>query len=255
MKYKKVIAALTAGMLIGSVQGKTVELDTPNYHIYVNRALDQWGPDKQRPDTGLISLNTGKTYSFKPGTINSVLPSDMPALLKNQTIYYKLYVVNNGNPETLRERMEDKATNDKIASYVLGAGTIALGMFAMGGASGFQATAGTGLAGSMSDIPKHLPPSAIAVSPMELPKTDFTKFTAVDVRYDRYLSGRSGQVIVVYKTPKTEALTKEAFSAAEPLTLSMGETLEEVVQARADDFAARKAIWAECVAAGECKNE
>lgn len=226
----------------------------------------------QKSDDSLakaISVESEK-YGWKPNTSwaeklpnnraqikapSTLSPKEAQQFFAIQEDYWSRGVLSQGDPATFTARLQEKRDGSGIVALATTmAGMIVGGR--LGGVSGintgFQATLGSGFAGSVENMANSISASLAYVQP---PKTDLSSYNSVDIRAIKLNSDRSGQIIIAYKVNKTADLEISALKVALPMALSMDETIDQIELARKADFSARQSLWSSCVAKGECKNE
>ena len=193
----------------------------------------------------------------------TLMPAEANAFIAVQNRVWKESVLQMGNPRDLLTKFENRQS---VTNWTAGLGMLvgAVGGAYAGkaigapiGASG-GATIG-GQIGLSSDQLLAAQKYKDLFSLDQLPIVDLSKYKSVDVRKasihwqekDRF----TGHLIIAYKSEKTTEAEKAALIAGIPVLLGFDQTPEQVKQARQEDFNARAKLWAECVAAGQCKSE
>lgn len=287
------LASLCVVLYLPTTYAAPVEIDTPDAHIVVMRALDSWSGDKsasedsleavadheggfqlERPQ-GLVlgfpllfgGLNDDmvvqgvnaalKPMKFKLAQSKVNFKVDKPIALeperfaefaKHQRDLFKNLVISEGNPATLH----NSVTARKFFSGLLSLGTVAIAGDKYG-TLGQEAILNTGIPG---DVYQFSSSGRAALTPLDLPDFNSTGYKSIDVR--RVIQGnneRVGQVIIAYKTDKTEAAENAALIKAIVSLTGADTTVEAIKQARAEDLSKRQAIWDTCVSEGKCKSE
>ena len=262
-----------------------VEYDTPDAHIVVIRPMDQWNPDEsvaQKLDKNYLRGEYAGQYSITPkeyfslwsdepfanlfrakypnkekggsvyimiGYPAAINPLDTLKFTGGQNAYYVASVLAQGNPITLSNRIN----TSQIWRNVLTVATIGAAG-ALGGGNLAGGVAGSSLASQVGDLALDAKQALINVKPL---KIDYTKYKQIDVRKTSANGnmGPKGQIIIAYKTEKTQAAEDEALAIGLASTLGFDTTKEATMASRAADLADRQAIWDKCVADGKCKNE
>ncbi len=270
-----------------------IEIDTPDAHIVVMRALDSWSGDEgasedsleavadheggfqlERPQ-GLVlgfpllfgGLNddvvvqgvnsalkamkfklTQSKVNFKVDKPIALEPEKFAEFAKYQRTLYQNLVASEGNPATLHNSVRAR----KFFSSVLALGTVAIAGEKYG-TLGKETMLNSGIPG---DVYQFSSSGRAALTPLDTPDFKAASYKSIDVR--RVIQGnneRVGQVIIAYKTDKTEATENDALIKAIVSLTGADTTVEAIKQARAEDLSKRQAIWNACVSEGKCKNE
>lgn len=293
MNIKITIVSICASLLSLSSFAAPVEYDTHDAHIILMRALDSWSGDNSASEDSLeaVAKHEGgfqlerskccvlgfpqlfgklsddlvvqgvssslKTMNFKLSQSKVNFRVEKATLLEAKDNYlfvqkqrelFKYLVISQGNPAT----RSSKVAFNKFLGGVLSIGAIIVGGEKFG-ALGSQTVLNTGVAG---DIYQLSASSRAALSPIELPDFDASKYKSIDVR--RVIQGnndRLGQIIIAYKNEKTVEAENEALVKAIVSLTGADTTVEAIKLARAEDLAKRQAIWDACVAEGKCKND
>jgi hypothetical protein len=157
-------------------------------------------------------------------------------------------VLAQGNPTTLPDRVRGR----KVLGTILAVATTAFAFDKLG-SIGAQAALGSGLTGDVYQVASQY---KSALAPLSLNLTDFGDYKSVDVRnVTTAYSDRVGQIIIGYKVDRTPQIEAEAMALAILSVSGLDTTPDQVAAARADDLAARQAVWDACVAEGKCKND
>lgn len=274
-----------------------IEIDTANAHITVVRPIDLWSGDKSALEKSaaahqekttwytiklndkiwLFSNMAGKDPASNPitQTIASRLkeanfstprsssnsftiepasyinPREIEGVIAVQNESFKRSVIANGNPDNL----ENKTARKKFIGGILALGTIALGTDKYGLNGGVSATLGSGISESVYDSVAQFKSS---MAPVVLPNINSKDFKLFELRaVTTAQPERTGQVLIAYKTEKTEAIQAEAIIVATIALTAAETTTKEIETSRANDLAQRKAIWNACVAEAKpvCKSE
>jgi len=181
----------------------------------------------------------------------SVPPSEMAAVTQAQTEVYKRFVISQGDPIALSDKVRAK----KVVGGLLALGSTLLAMDKFGATLGSSATLGSGLT---DDIYRVASKNSGALAPVNLPAIDFTQYKSVDVRKVVGAADRLGQIIIAYKGDKTPEAEQEALIQAIAVTAGVGTTVAEVEKSRASDLENRVSIWktwCSSNAATQCKIE
>ena len=294
MKIKKLVLAVSTLFISSTAFSAPVEFDTPDAHIIVMRALDSWSGDntaseeslkavKNREGGFVLRLPNGKhamgfpTFGGsvdKGETVQGVVtelnarnfklenlrtnfviekpvaiePTQFSSFADLQRQIFESTVISSGNPTTLHNNVSTK----KFFGALLSLGSIAVAG-AKFGATGSQVVLNSGIAGDAYQITAS---SKAALTPVNLPSFDATMYKTIDAR--RVAQGqneRFGQVIIAYKTEKTDATEKDALIKAIVSLTGADTTPEAVQQSRNEDFTKRQALWDACVAEDKCKKD
>lgn len=180
-----------------------------------------------------------------------IKPENFKAFIQAQQQLFRQMVIQAGDPE----KLEAKVARQSFFSDVLGlVAAVAL-------TSTFGVNAGVGAGSSlmqdMSGLPKLLMATALPLAMPGIDLENLPEYKAVEFKRigPTPKQWANGQILIAYKTERTPELAERMFIQSIPTALGVDTTPEAVDQARKADFESRKAIWAECVAAGDerCK--
>jgi len=276
-----------------------IEIDTPDAHIVVMRALDSWSGDESASEDSLTevakhrggfilasekgprfdTLGYPMLFGFNSesegnpvvhGVIQALKPFDFKLhqdatnfrvenaatfepdkfvkFAKYQRDLFKSLVISEGNPATLHSSVSAR----KFFSGILALGTVAI-VGEKYGALGQETILNSGIPG---DVYQFSSSGRAALTPLDTPDFKSASYKSIDVR--RVIQGnneRVGQVIIAYKTDKTEAVENDALIKAIVSLTGADTTVEAIKQARDEDLSKRQAIWNTCVSEGKCKND
>ena len=277
--------ALGCAMLTGlSATAAPVEYDTPDAHIVVIRPMDQWIPDASLAKSldkdyfkdeymGQYSVSQKEYFtlgsdepfavlfrskypnkefarwrmSIGSGAPVSVSPTEMANFVNVQNSFYAVSVIAQGNPSTLPARIN----TNQIWRNVLTLATIGLAG-AAGGGNFAAAIAGSPIPNEIASVSSDAQKVIVRA---KTSKIDYSKYKNIDARITFANGNIVGQIIIAYKTEKTQAAEDEALAIGLASTLGFDTTKEATMASRAADLADRQAIWDKCVADGKCKNE
>lgn len=237
--------------------GISVDDPTQGKKIHVNGGAQGFGHVSKHPiaqagreallkNGFTLSQDTSIGFDIEyPVALN---PEEWMRFAAAQSENYKQAVIAQGDPITLQSRTKSK----KFFGGLLAVATMAAGVNRLGATAGLNATLGSGIA---NDAYRLSAEAGRALGPIPLPGVDLSMYKSIDVRRITNYLIPTGQLIFAYKGEKTPEAELEAILAAIPVIAGAGTTPEAVEQSRRQDFAARSAIWSECVAAGrpECK--
>jgi hypothetical protein len=294
---KKLLAATFLFSLVSIANAVPIEIDTPDARIIVVRPIDLWSGDKATQDKSIqahqqkttwytLKLNekiwlfsnmAGKDPASNPisqtiairldkagfstprSSANSftiqpasyIEPSEITAVISVQNESFRRTVIANGNPDDL----EAQTSRKKFFGGIVALGTLALAADKYGLNAGVSATLGSGISESAYNSIAQYKPSMVPVIMPNIDPKDFKVFELRPVTTAQ--PERTGQILIGYKTDKTEAVQAEAIIAATLALTGADSTTEEIEKNRAADFSKRKAIWDACVADAkpECKAE
>lgn len=285
LMWASLFAAVTAS-------AHPVEFDVDGAHVIVLRPLDSWSGDEALLNDSLKSVKDKRaTYSYFtdegqylrgcPTVFQSVSnhPITRGAEVALKEIGFKLannddyrvtfersvmltgenykhlvafqselfrnVVLEQGDPATLQSRVSAR----KAVGAVLAVATTALMMDKMGWTTGSQVSMGTNLP---ADIVRLTVNAKGAIAPLPLPAADLSADAQVEIHR---LTGRSatfGQVVIQYSHPKTAEIQQAAMLKAIVVALGADTDADAVEKARAEDYAARLAIWAKCQSESSC---
>lgn len=293
----KNILAISIATVTFAASAAPVEIDTPDAHIIVVRPIDMWSGDrgvleeslhahqekttwyvvKLNDKSWLFSNMAGQDSSTKPvgkaiferltsmgfttprSSRNSftiqpptyVSASEIENVITVQDESFKLSVIANGNPDDL----ESKAKRKKFFGGILALSTVALAADKYGMTVGVSATLGSGIAESVYNSVAQYKSS---MAPVTLPRINPQDFKAFEIRaVTTAQPERTGQILIGYKTEKTDSTQAEAIINATLALTAAQSTTNDIEASRASDLAQRKAIWSTCVAQArpECKSE
>ena len=167
-------------------------------------------------------------------------------------------VLSLGDPSTLEQRVSDRNTS---ANWKMLGGAILGGILggvagnAIGGNTGMMAGALIGSSAGISygalsqtpwnpDAQKLINKNPNLVTFNRIPVVDFSTYQSVDVfPVKNYTGSNCGDIIIAYKGEKTPQAEHEALLIAFPALLSFQNSLEQVIQARQQDYQARLELW------------
>lgn len=291
-KIKTSFLAITLAANFAAV-ASPIELDTDAAHIIVIRPVDVWSGDTSTLQATLESINKHHvSYTLKDGAGHvyrgsplvfqgisdhpvtmgvhdaltamntelvandrydftvmepvAIAPEKFKPMLIGQKALYRAMVIKEGNPATLPGRVARKKIIGNLASVA----TLALAVDKLGVNLGAPLVFGTG---AMDDVYRVVTEMKGAVVPAELPDFDATAYKHIDVRRVFYHPDILGQVIIAYKTEKTDQAETQALTKAIVSLTGADTTPEAVEKARAEDLANRQKIWTECVESGKCE--
>lgn len=283
-------ACLAPGAAFGV---EPVQMDIPGAHLVILRQLDVWSGNTSALEGTLQDVRdkqAGYTVELEPSGEETAAgrywigkPSDNPVMvgaaqalqqlgvkveggagrnfkiqrpkpldpahyadlrLVNET-YLKRLIVSEGDPDQAAAKVSAR----KFAGGLLSLLTVGVAG-AKFGAVGAETILNTGIPGDAYQWPLGVPHIA---APTLLPELDTTGFKQMEVYPVSYIGDIAGEVIVGYTEAKTPEIATDALVHA-IVTLSGADTTPEAIEAsRAADLAYRKRVWADCVAAGECK--
>lgn len=289
------LRASAALLAIASVAAAAdpVEIDGPNWHAIVIRPVDLWvgdataransldevrshkanyrimirgqerqggrllfqGPDKdplidainnelQRAD---FSLGLSQEYRVLVEGCEYFDADHYPAFADFQGKFYRDEIRREGDPDSLEGRIR----GHKILGNVLAVASIGIagGHFGAGAAGGI---AGSTIPSDIADATRAAASSGI---PALLPQIDLSNYDTVSVRRIDYTAGMNGQILIALKKGWKQEDEDQALAKVVPVALGVGDTPEAIEASRAKDFAYRKQVWDQCVAAGECQVE
>ena len=294
--HKKILA-ISIVAITSVATAAPIEIDTPGAHIIVVRPIDMWSGDrgvleeslqahqekttwyvvKLNDKTWLFSNMSGQDSSTKPAgkaiserltsmgfttprssrnsfTIQPptyVSASEIENVIAVQDESFKRSVIANGNPDDL----ESKTKRKKFFGGILALGTVALGADKYGTTVGVSATLGSGIAESVYNSVAQYKSS---MAPVTLPSINPQDFKSFEIRsVTTAQPERTGQILIGYKTEKTDSTQAEAIISATLALTAAQSTTNDIEASRANDLAQRKAIWSACVsqARPECKSE
>lgn len=210
-------------------------------------------------------LNIAKKYGFVPNNGNlwntgteaevfspvTLSPADANQFTVTQNTLWVKKVLAMGNPKGLEKKAADNQSSVNTSFLIGFAGGAILGGIGgsainsqiINGSTG--AVIGSQLGSSTSFIESHKD----TLNFNKLPIFDYSKYKSVDI-YKTSLIGyqRSGNIIIAYKTEKTDQNEQDALIAAIPVLLGFDETVDQIKAARAQDLAERQEVWDEYIA-------
>jgi hypothetical protein len=270
-----------------------VELDTPDTHIIVMRALDSWSGDesasedsleavkKHKAGFQLINIKGGaagfpvlfgglsddpvvqgvntalKQFNFKLSQDKTNFRVDKPIALEPTKLADFVKFQQELYRHLVTTEGNPKTLHSSVSARKFFANVLAVGSVVAGGEKygslGSQAVINSVIP---NDIYNFTATSRAALTPLDFSGFDASNYKAIDVR--RVVQGnneRVGQVIIAYKNEKTEATENAALIKAIVSLTGADTTPEAIQQARDQDLAKRQAIWDACVADGKCKSD
>ena len=295
---KKIVSTFVFALAIlgNAAIAKPIEIDTPDAHIIVTRALDSWSGDESASENSLEAVekhkagfwlrdakggniagfpllfgglsdhlvvqgvnSTLKKLSFKLSqdktnfTIEKPVilkPSELTDFIKYQGELYKNLAMSEGNPATLHNSVSAR----KFFGGILALGTVVVAGDKYGNL-GSNAVLNSSIPG---DIYQFSSSGRAALTPLDLSHVNFdaSSYKSIDVR--RVIQGnneRLGQIIIAYKTDKTDDIENAALIKSIVSLTGADTTVEAIQHARDEDLAKRQAIWDACVTEGKCKND
>lgn len=187
------------------------------------------------------STTRSRVNIFQPDTIN---PLDFPEFVAAQNAIYAQSVIAAGNPNNLQSKESVK----KVLGGLVSLATFAIVGDKLGYANANSTVIGNGVAFDLGDSVQKF--GRIAV-PCPLPTADISSYKQAEVR--RVQNGKTfGIVVIAYKEAKTLETERAALAEAIYTLTGADTTVDNVISARAEDFANRQKIWSECVSKGEC---
>lgn len=276
-------------------QAIPVEFDTPDAHVIVVRPVDLWSGDRGWSEDSLDYIETrkfnfmlgGNGGYFRGGptvfqgvddhpvtkgvervlesmgadTCNcannfrieepvAIPPEDMAAVVTSQEALYKRLIVAQGDPSALESKVRTKKFFGGLASIA----TFAIFAGKLGVNDGLNAAQTLNLPDAIYRTSYQYRGALI---PANLPTIDFSQYKTVEIRRASYLPApeRIGQIVIAYKGAKTPDAETAALIKGIVSLVGADTTTDAVEKARAEDYAARVAIWSHCVAEGKCKAE
>lgn len=174
-----------------------------------------------------------------------VAPDKMADFSNLQNSLYAEYVIAQGDPSTLSDRITAK----RFVNAGLALAVYNFGMEKLGASNGAQFVFSTGIT---EDIAKLTLQERKGLAAVPAPAFDYSGFKSVQVRKVSFGSDRVGQIIIAYRGDRTDEA--ESLGLAEAIVAASGAdtTVEDVESARSADFQHRLDIWSACVAKGAC---
>jgi hypothetical protein len=287
---RRLASILVLAAAAAAATAAPVEIDGPNWHAIVIRPVDLWVGDAAARDDSLDTVKAHKANYYLDVRGQSLLgghlifqgPAKDPLITAinaelaqagfepSMTQKYWLRIRGNdymdaeqyaafadfqargyrdliraqGEPETLESRIRGR----KVAGALLSLATFGAATH-YGGAQVGGAVADN-VAGDVYHMPLAAASSAV---PVVLPSFDAAAYETISVRRIAYKGGMNGQILIALKKGWTEADENQALVKAVAIALGEGTTEESIAQSREEDFAHRKKVWSDCVAAGDCK--
>jgi hypothetical protein len=271
-----------------------VELDTPDAHIIVVRALDSWSADESASEdsldavkkhrggfwltnadgkaTGGFSMLFGglsdhpvvqgvntelKSLGFKLSQDKTIFNVNKPIALEPTKLADFVKFQQELYRHLVTTEGNPKTLHSSVSARKFFANVLAVGSVVAGGEK-YGSLGSQAVINSVipNDIYNFTATSRAALTPLDFSGFDASNYKAIDVR--RVVQGnneRVGQVIIAYKNEKTEATENAALIKAIVSLTGADTTPEAIQQARDQDLAKRQAIWDACVADGKCKSD
>jgi hypothetical protein len=168
----------------------------------------------------------------------------MPEFVRAQNQLYRAVVTQQGNPATLGSRVAaDKAGNVFLTAVVAHFGMTKFGVDTVNLSQ---------YASLYGDISRLTGGAGSALLPVPLPDYDFSKFAEVEIRRVTDNAGHIGEIVIGYRTPKTQMSEQNALAQGIAAAGGVGASAQEIEAARAQSYEQRLAIWAECQATPAC---
>jgi len=186
-------------------------------------------------------------YIWALGLPFSLEPSAYAQFRAAQDQAYRLLIERQGNP--------DRIPGSVAARRVLG-GLLAAGATVAGGEHFGGVGATVVLNAAAGDLYALPLPLRRRVAPCGLPELDAGSFTLIEVYPVKVNDGGSpGQVVVAYRTEKSDDISRAALVRAIVAIVGADTTPTAVAAARAQDLAYRKAVWTACEAERGCSGQ
>lgn len=152
-----------------------------------------------------------------------------------------------GDPETLTYR----TTGKKVMGTIAALGLTALAADKFGASFGANMTLGTGAADDLYRVIARYKTGIAPVSmdvdvPEGVEQIELRRVTSREQE-------RTGQIVILYKKPKTEQIEAAAMQDALIALSGATQTTDQIQGARTKDFNERQRLWRECVDAGACQ--
>ncbi len=194
-----------------------------------------------------IPRESGNYFQVEPSLI--VHKADAATLLATQKELRRRSILAQGNPETLASR----TTTKKVVGSVAALGITLLAADKFGPSLGANMTLGTGAADDLYRVIARYKTGIAPVSmDIELPDVvEQIELRRVTSREQE----RTGQIITVYKVPKSAEVEAAAMQDALIALSGARKSPDQIQASRAKDMNERLQIWRECVDTGACKNE
>lgn len=174
-----------------------------------------------------------------------VSPDKMADFTNLQNALYAEYVIAQGDPSTLSDRITAK----RFVNAGLALAAYNFGMDKLGPTSGAQFVFSTGIT---EDIAKLTLQERKGLAAVPAPAFDYSGYKSVQVRKVSFGSDRVGQIIIAYKGDRTDEAENSGLAEAIVAASGADTTVEAVESARNDDYRHRLEIWSACVAKGAC---
>lgn len=278
------------GLLPAMAISAPANLDVGDAHVIVMRPADSWDPNKTTAEyalNGVRSKNFGFQYIDSTGAkvvprsgglfsakvatplSDEVLkimsangfstkgshvyfvsgpvklePSRMAEFVRAQNQLFRAVVTQQGDPATLASRI----AADKVGNVFLTAVVARFGIEKFG----VDVVNLSQYASLYGDIARLTGGASSALLPVPLPDYDFSKFSEVEIRRVTDNAGHIGEIVIGYRTPKTQMSEQSALAQGIAAAGGVGATLQEIEAARAQNYEQRLAIWAECKSTPAC---
>lgn len=196
------------------------------------------GAERQLAQLEFKLSNSAKHYFVieKPLHIEA---SELPSLIQIQQSLFKRMVIDQGDPDTLPGRVKGK----KFLGGLLSFGFMAASAGTLGVNAGANFAVSSGIS---SDLYRLAVQYREGIAPISLSDIDFDGYQNIEIRkVSSNQPDRVGQVIIAYKNGKTPEAEQTALIQAIVTLAGADTTPEAVEQARAEDLAQRKKIWAD----------
>lgn len=190
-------------------------------------------------DAGInLAANSAYRFDIYPPAV--IEPKDYTKLVKYQNHMFTKFVIAQGDPEMLQSQIATR-------KFVAGALSVAATIFVadkLGNVIGSNLATNSVLNSSLpSDVYEFGVKQRRAVGTVQLEEMDTSQYTEIDVRKVQSYPEMLGQIIIAYKTQKTEEIETMAVVRSILVLAGVGSSPAEVEQARSNDYASRLAIW------------
>lgn len=190
------------------------------------------------------SMNPGFGFTVDKPVLVSGIQADKALAVQNEA--FAAFVESAGNPDNLQ-------ANYTVAKWIGGAITVGITAFSMdkfGGMFTSNAVLGSGIATDIGTLPTALakemplvfPPQGISLKP----------YKTVEFRRVQGLNTGYGQVLIAYKSDRSEESASLALSKAIESLIGLDTNAAQIQASRQDDFDRRKQIWNACIESGRC---
>jgi len=190
------------------------------------------------------SMNPGFGFIVDKPILVSGDQADKALAVQNEA--FTAFVESSGNPDNLQ-------ANYTVAKWIGGAVTLGITAFSMdkfGGMFTSNAVLGSGIATDIGTLPTALAKEIPFV--YQTSGVSLKPYKTVEFRRVQGLNTGYGQVLIAYKSERSEESASVALGKAIESLIGLDTNVAQIQAARQEDFERRKKIWNTCLASGRC---